>query len=207
MSRSDLTTADSTQFDDKGREALSGSDSGSIRDDFLGATGLSLQDKGWISPPDSIYSSGSESDITSGEASLPDSFNHPVELMGQHSHGPNRGEETSHSNSIPSSQTDFHEISDSGQSVFKQTEVNNNDSGTVKFTVDEPIENFKAQESPIDEAVSVPVGSPQPLGNNSEVKFGVRDEVSSVNKVGIEEENNEDHVPNTLAVSRVARGM
>ncbi|GAY51877.1 hypothetical protein CUMW_137670 [Citrus unshiu] len=120
LSRSDLTAADSSQFDEKGREAFSGSDN-------------------------------------------------------------------------------------SGQSVSKRTEVNNTDSGSVKFTVDEPIEYFKAQESPTGEAVSVAVGSSQPLGNNSEVKFGVKDEVSSVNKVGIEEENNEDHVPNTHTVSRVAR--
>lgn len=206
MSRSDLTAADSSQFDEKGREAFSGSDSGSIKDDFLGVSGISLQDKGWISPPDSIYSSSSESAITSGEASLPDSSNNPVELTGQHPHGLNQGEEAFHSNFIPSSQNDFQEISDSGQSVSKRTEVNNTDSGSVKFTVDEPIEYFKAQESPTGEAVSVAVGSSQPLGNNSEVKFGVKDEVSSVNKVGIEEENNQDHVPNTHTVSRVARG-
>lgn len=206
LSRSDLTAADSSQFDEKGREAFSGSDSGSIKDDFLGVSGISLQDKGWISPPDSIYSSSSESAITSGEASLPDSSNNPVELTGQHPHGLNQGEEAFHSNFIPSSQNDFQEISDSGQSVSKRTEVNNTDSGSVKFTVDEPIEYFKAQESPTGEAVSVAVGSSQPLGNNSEVKFGVKDEVSSVNKVGIEEENNQDHVPNTHTVSRVARG-
>lgn len=206
MSRPDLAASDSTQFDDKGREDFSRSDSGSTKDDFLGVTGLSFQDKGWISPPDSIYSSSLESDITSGEASLADSSNNPAELLGQHSRGPNQREETYLPNSLPSSQTDFQEISDSGRPMFNHLEMNNSDSGSVKSIIDEANEYHGAQELTADETASVPVGSSQPLNKDLEVKFSVKDEVPSVNTVKIEEENNEDAIRNTVAVNRAARG-
>lgn len=48
---------------------------------ILGISGLSLQDKGWISPPDSICSSSSESGLSSTETSLPDSSIDPTEEM------------------------------------------------------------------------------------------------------------------------------
>ncbi|XP_075074220.1 uncharacterized protein LOC107823315 [Nicotiana tabacum] len=45
--------------------------------DFLDVSGLSLQDKGWISPPDSMTSSSSESAATSSQVSLANSSNGP----------------------------------------------------------------------------------------------------------------------------------
>ncbi|XP_037497644.1 uncharacterized protein LOC105631693 isoform X3 [Jatropha curcas] len=95
LSRTDLDDGPDV-FEDKGRESLSRSDSESTKD-FLGDTGFSLQDKGWISPPDSICSGSSESEITLDEASFPDGFSDRAE-----------------------------EISLSGQSVSRCEELNNN---------------------------------------------------------------------------------
>lgn len=206
LSRPDLDAADATQFNDEGREDLSRSDSGSIEDDFLSNTQLSLQDKGWISPPDSIYSSSSESVLTSGEASIPDIFNNLAEGAEQHSHGSNMREDNEQLNSVPTSQTDFQEISDSGPSVFKHMEVNNGDTSSVKSIIDESDNILQAEESPSDEAETVPVGSSQTLDKESEVKLAVKAEVSSLNKVKSEEDNHEDHIPNAISVNRVARG-
>ncbi|KAJ0077716.1 hypothetical protein Patl1_36279 [Pistacia atlantica] len=146
-----LLPADTSQFDDKEREELSKSDSESTKDDILGVIGLSLQDKGWISPPDSIYGSSSESGVTSSGASLPD-LNNPAELMGQHSHG----EDKYQPSSIPSSQTGF-------QSHSWPLDVDDSDNGSVKSSINEPNVNLEAVKSQSDEAASVPVGSSQPL--------------------------------------------
>ncbi|KAK4848883.1 hypothetical protein QYF36_018291 [Acer negundo] len=206
LSRPDLDAADATQFNEEGREDLSRSDSGSIEDDFLSNTQLSLQDKGWISPLDSIYSSSSESVVTSGEASIPDNFNNLAEGMEQHSHGSNTREDNEQPNSVPTAQTDFQEISDSGPSVFKHMEVNNGDIGSVKSIIDESDNILQAEGSLSDEAATVPLGSSQTLDKESEVKLAVKAEVSSLNKVKSEEDNREDHIPTATSVNWVARG-
>lgn len=192
LSRPDLAAADTSQFDEKEREDLSRSDSESTKEDLLGVAGLSSEDKGWISPPDSIYSSSSESGVTSGEASLPD-FNNPEELITQHSH-----EDEYRPSSIPSSQTDL-------QSHSWPLAVDNGDNGSVKSNINEPNVNLEAVKSQDYEAASVPGGSLQPL-NNSVVTVGVKNELSSLNKVKINEENNEDPIPNTRPVIQVSRG-
>ncbi|KAL5855729.1 hypothetical protein ACOSQ4_005531 [Xanthoceras sorbifolium] len=207
LSRTDLDAADATQFNDEGKEDLSRSDSGSMKDDFLGNTQLSLQDKEWISPPDSIYSSSSESGVTSGEASLPDSFNNLAEGVEQHSHGSNLMREgNEHPSTVPTSQTDFQDISESGPSVFNQRDVNTSDTGSVKAIIDESDDFLQAEGSPSDERATVPVGSSQPLDKESEVNFAVKTEVSSLSKVKSEEETNEDPIPNATSVNRVSRG-
>ncbi|CAK7329774.1 unnamed protein product [Dovyalis caffra] len=149
-------------FNEKGRESFSMSDNGSTKG-LPGDNGLSLQDKGWISPPDSVYSSSSESAITSAEASLPDSLNDPEELIGQSSCG----------------------------------------SGVSELN-----EHLKSLAPPSNEAVNVPIDSSQPLDDeSSKGKFESKnDEVSSLNKVKIEDENQEAPHPNPQTGSRVAKG-
>lgn len=187
-------------FDDKGRESFSISDNGSAKD-LINDSGLSLQDKGWISPPDSIYSSSSESGITSAEASFPDSLHDPEELIRQSPCGSGTRVATYHLNSAPSSQTGCQKISDPGQSGFNS----NNDSVTG---IGELTEHLKSVAPPSDEAVNVPVEPSQPLDDeSSKEKFeGKNDEVSSLNKVKIEDENQESPHPNLQTGSRVAKG-
>lgn len=199
MSGTDLDNG-ANAFDDKGRESFSISDNGSAKD-LINDSGLSLQDKGWISPPDSIYSSSSESGITSAEASFPDSLHDPEELIRQSPCGSGTRVATYHLNSAPSSQTGCQKISDPGQSGFNS----NNDSVTG---IGELTEHLKSVAPPSDEAVNVPVEPSQPLDDeSSKEKFeGKNDEVSSLNKVKIEDENQESPHPNLQTGSRVAKG-
>ncbi|KAF9684246.1 hypothetical protein SADUNF_Sadunf04G0097900 [Salix dunnii] len=185
-------------FDDKGRET-SISDNGSAND-LINDNGLSLQDKGWISPPDSVYSS-SESGITSTEESLPDSLRDPEELIRQSSGGFGTRALTYPLNSAPSSQTSCQEISNPGQSGF------NSNIGSVTG-IGELTEHLKSLAPPSDEAVNVPVEPSQPLDDESskEQFEGKNDEVSSLNKVKIEDENQESPHPNLQIGSRVAKG-
>ncbi|KAJ6402761.1 hypothetical protein OIU84_014793 [Salix udensis] len=187
-------------FDDKGRESFSISDNGSAKD-LINDNGLSLQDKGWISPPDSVYSSSSESGITSTEASLPDSLRDPEELIRQSPGGFGTRAVNCHLNSAPSSQTSCQEISNHGQSGF------NSNNGSVTG-IGELTEHLKSLAPPSAEAVNVPVEPSQPLDDeSSKEKFeGKNDEVSSLNKVKIEDENQESPHRNLQTGSRVAKG-
>ncbi|CBI32522.3 unnamed protein product, partial [Vitis vinifera] len=154
LSRTNLAS-DASQSGNKDREIFSRSDEGNA-EDLLGVAGLSLQDKGWISPPDSVYSSSSESVIISDEASLPDSHTAPAEMMARLSYGSNSREGTDYLNSVSSSGTDFQEISlNCGQSESKYTEYNNSDASSVKSPTNEPSEHLKAAASPKNESITV----------------------------------------------------
>ncbi|XP_024959316.1 uncharacterized protein LOC112500194 [Cynara cardunculus var. scolymus] len=72
LSRPDLV-GDDTGYDNKENDIFSRSD-GECDEELPQMTGFSLQDKGWISPPDSIYDGSSDSGPTSAEASAADSF-------------------------------------------------------------------------------------------------------------------------------------
>lgn len=82
--RDDLD-GDTTEFADKDG-TLSISDSGST-EKFIGVAGHSLQDKGWISPPDSICSSISESGSDPPQENVPDCLNDLAEDIGRLLHG------------------------------------------------------------------------------------------------------------------------
>ncbi|KAK9286330.1 hypothetical protein L1049_014722 [Liquidambar formosana] len=205
LSRSNLA-GDATEFDNKEREIFPHSD-GSNSEDFVGITELSLEDKGWISPPDSIYSSSSESGITSAEASLPDSFDGLAEVMGQLPNRSNRREATEYLDSLPFSGTDFQEISHCGESESKYMEVINSNTGSVKLANSEPNEHLKAVASSNAGSITVLVDMSHLLNEgNSEVKFEGKDEASSSNQVKIEDENQEAQFSNTDGGNRVARG-
>ncbi|KAF5727229.1 hypothetical protein HS088_TW22G00918 [Tripterygium wilfordii] len=200
LSRS-VVTSPATELDNRGAESTSRYDSSSNKD-FIG-TGLSLQDKEWVSPPDSIYSGSSESGFTPVEASLPDSFNNTSEVLEQLSHGSIKRAIADTPNYVPSSQTDFQEILHSGQSI----DLKFDDSGSVKSTTEEPNEYLKAVTSFSGEAVIVPTDSSQPQGQeNSEAVNEGKNDKSSTNKVEVEDEYGQASLRNSHAGSRVGKG-
>lgn len=199
-SRSDLA-GDPTEFADKEGGSLSISDSGST-ENFLGVTGLSLQDKGWISPPDSICSSISESFMDPAEENVPDCLNKLAEEIGQLSHGSSAA---GYQNTAPFSQTDFQEISHFGQLDSKYVEVDGVDTGSGKSVINEPNEYLKVS-SPSNESVTVPADSLHSLNENSDEKVGGKDGIFSSNKAKIEDEDREAPLPNMHGGSRVGRG-
>ncbi|KAI3946049.1 hypothetical protein MKX01_024805 [Papaver californicum] len=73
FSRSDLT--DDTGIVDNKERNISPLTSQSRSPENQDVSGFSLQDEGWISPPDSIYSGNSESGSTSADTSLPENVN------------------------------------------------------------------------------------------------------------------------------------
>ncbi|KAK6240492.1 hypothetical protein SCA6_005881 [Theobroma cacao] len=205
LSRPDLA-GDATESDERAGESISTSGSGSTKD-FVGLTGLSLQDKEWISPPDSIGSSIVESGIISNGTSLSDSINDPAEVMEKIWLVSNHKTANDSQNFVPSSQSDYDEISQSGQRSSNNMEMNNSDTYSVKSATGEPNEYLKAVASVNDEAVSAPLESSQPSNKeNLDVKFGVKDEVSTSRKVELGDEDHGVPVPNTHTASRIARG-
>lgn len=172
---------------DKEGGALSISDSGST-EKFLGVNELSLEDKGWISPPDSICSSISESCFSLAEENVPDCLNNLTDEMGQLSHGSSA---TGYQNSTPFSQTDFQGISDFKKSGFSYVEDNVLDTGSVKSAMNEPNEYLKAVTAP---------------NKDSEDKFEGNDNIFSSRKAKIEDEDREAPLPNMPSSSRVGTG-
>lgn len=200
ISRSDLV-GDDSEFDEKREESLSSGSQGT-QDLLSVAAGLSLGDKGWISPPDSIYSSSSGSGTSSTEASLVDSFNDPAE-MGEELWSDQK-DGTAYKTSVPSSQVGTQKIPLSEHLVSMQMAMNNNDTSSIK-SASESKEYLKDGGQSRDEAASVPSESLQRLNESLEVKFKGEDEVSSFNKRNIEVES-EASRPNTQMSSRIARG-
>ncbi|KAL5562538.1 hypothetical protein UlMin_032285 [Ulmus minor] len=200
LSRSDLAP-DSTDYDEKGRENLSVSNDGSDKD-FLSVAGLCLQDNGWISPPDSICSSGSESDKTSTEASFPDSINDPAENVGQLLQESSSEGASGYQDTAPVAQVKSQEVPHSGQSTSKIDEDDDSCIDSLKPASNQPDEYLKSVASSSDEAL---IDASFPLSRNSEM-FGSRDEISSLNRVKTKEEDHEAPFPTTNHPSRVGRG-
>lgn len=170
--------------------------------DFLGITGLPLEAKGWLSPPDSICSSSTESGITLAEESFPGSFNDPEDIGQQLLLGPSSREATDYQNTAPYSQNDNQEITDSAQFESKYTEVDNIHIGSFKSTLSDPNEYPQAVASPSDESATVGPEISRPSNENTQEKFGSKEEISSLNKVKIKDENRDA----MQASSRVGRG-
>lgn len=187
VSRPDLTS-DATGFDEKEeRENLSMSNSES-NNDFLGITGLPLESKGWLSPPDSICSSSTESGITLAEESLPGSFNDPEDIVQQLLHGPSSREGTDYQNTAPDSINDSPEISGSVQLESKYAEVDNTHIGFFKSIPSVP------KSTPGDESAAVCPDISRPLNENTQEMFGSKDEISSLNKAKIKDESRSTRV-------------
>ncbi|PON53043.1 Serine/threonine protein kinase [Trema orientale] len=203
LSRPDLAI-DATEFDDKERENMSLSNDGNTRD-FPAFAGVSLEDNDWLSPPDSISSSGSDPGITSPKVSFPASFNDPAEEVGQLSQELGR-EASDYKDSAPVALTDYQEIPPSGQSEPKKTEVNGIYTGSFNSETNEPSEYLKAVASRSDESKTAAPDALHPSSKNSEEKFGSRDEIISLDKVKIKDEDRESLFLNTSATGRVGRG-
>ncbi|XP_052179665.1 uncharacterized protein LOC127792986 [Diospyros lotus] len=112
--------------------------------DSIVISGLSLQDKGWISPPDSICDSSSESDFTSAEASFADSFN---DTEGERLlHVSSGTEDKGYLTLVPFSGNDHQEFSPNEQSGLVCKFTNNADTGNTD-------EHTKSGESLYDKSV------------------------------------------------------
>ena len=205
MSRSDAGGGDAVEFDGKEGESLCRSDVGD-NEDSIDFSQLSLEDKGWISPPDSICCSSSESDITSAEVSLPDSLNDSAENKDLLSQGSNSRNPSGCVHSTPLSQTDVEEVSPVEVSESYPIDANNvNRSGSMKLT-DEATEQSKAIALPGDKPVAIPVGSQNPSNENFEKSEG-EDGLLSANKIKNDAKHREASDLNINASSRVGRGM
>ncbi|XP_065854905.1 uncharacterized protein [Euphorbia lathyris] len=205
LSRPDLHSG-GDEFDKKERDSLSRSESGSSIE-ILGDTELPSQDKGWISPPDSVYSHSSESGIMSAEACLLDRLGDPAAEMLQFSHGSNCMVVTDYIDSGHSSQIDHQENSESGQSVIKSEGMNSSDYSALA-ACSELNEHLNSMVFPSDKTVTVHSDSFQSQnGENSKLKTEDKDDdLSLSSKVKIEDETREALQPNLLSGNRVARG-
>lgn len=201
MVRSDIAI-DAAEFDDKERESLSVSNSGSTKD-FPAISELSLEDNGWISPPDSICSSSSESGTTSQDASFPGSFNDQSEEIQRVLQEPSSIKASVDQNSAPLPETDFQEISPFETSESKITEVDNSYEVSSLSATNEHNKHPEPVASQSGGSVTVAPATSHPLIKNSE-DYENRSEISSLNKVKIMDGDHES--PSTHNGSRVSRG-
>ncbi|XP_042508372.1 uncharacterized protein LOC122084303 [Macadamia integrifolia] len=204
LSRSDLA-GDAAAFDDKEKDLFSRTDGGS-NSDFLDAAGLSLQDEGWISPPNSIYSSSSISSISSAESSISDSFSGQENRVELFSCGFDGGECAEHLNSNLSTGTNIQEGSSHGQSKSQVVEVRNGGANSSS-ALDEPTELLQAL-ALSSEATNGHVDSLGPLGKEKleDVICGVKDDASTTNQVKRHPANHEASLPCIDGHSRISRG-
>ncbi|KAM6559139.1 hypothetical protein CsatA_028378 [Cannabis sativa] len=196
QSSADLT-ADATEFDDKERENLPTSNSGNTKE-FPAFAGASLDDNEWLSPPNSICSSGSESDITSPEASF------PGEEMGQLSQDLGRRESPVYQDSVHVAQIDYEEIPLFGKSQ-PVAEIDETYTGLFNSAANEPSEHQKTLASPSDRKLAAP-DALHSSSKSTEENLGGSDEKASLNKIKIKDEDCESLFPNTSAAARAGRG-
>lgn len=204
MSRSDAGDGDAVEFDGKEGESPSRSDDGKT-EDIIGFSLLSLEDKGWISPPDSIFCGSSGSDITSAEVSLPDSLNDSAEDKDMLSQASSSRNLTGNIHTTPLSQTDVEEISLLEVSESVPIEADLNDAGSGKLT-NETTEHPKAMAFPGDKSVAIPVVSQNPSNENLD-KLDGEDDLLSTSKVKNGTEHHEAPDANINTSTRVRRGM
>lgn len=179
MSTSDGGGGDVVEFDGKERESLSRSDDDKT-EDFTGFSRLSLEEKGWISPPDSNFCSSSGSDITSAEVSLPGSLNDSSESIDMLSQVSSSRNPIGHLHTTSLSQTDVEEISLFEVSKSFPLEADLDSADSVNLT-NEATEQPKARPFPIDKSVASPAVS-RNLSDQNLDKFNGEDELLSTNK-------------------------
>ncbi|XP_022634053.1 serine/threonine-protein kinase SMG1 isoform X2 [Vigna radiata var. radiata] len=203
LSRSDGGGDDAVEFDGKEGVGLYRSEDDKT-DDFIGFSRLSLEDKGWISPPDSIYCTGSGSDMTATEVSLPDSLNDSAgnkELLSQGSSSRNP---TGHMHTAVFSQTEVEEISPFGLSQSSPAETDLNGSGSVK-SINEATEHSEAIVVLGDKTAAIPANSQNPTNKNID-KFDSADEPLSAKEIKNATEHRDARDLNVNANTRVGRG-
>ncbi|KAI5390340.1 uncharacterized protein LOC127101599 isoform X2 [Lathyrus oleraceus] len=204
LSTSDAGGGDAVEFDGKeGGESLSRSDDDKT-EDIIGFSRLSLEEKGWISPPDSSFCSSSGSDITSAEVSLSDSLNDSAEntdMLSQVSSGRNP---TSDLHTTSLSQTDVEEISlfEVPKSFPLEADLNSADS--VKLTY-EATELPNATPFPSHKSVASSAVSHNPSTENLD-KFDGKDDLLSTNKAKNGTEHRETPDADINTSTRIGRG-
>lgn len=202
LSRSDAGGGESVEFDGQEGESLFRNDDEKT-EDFINFSQLSLEEKGWISPPDSNFCSSSGSDIISDEFSIPDNSNDSAEnkdMLSQASSS--RSPTHHHKHTTPLSQTEDEEVSlfEVSESFPLETDLNRDD--FVKLT-NEATEHAKDVSFPGEKSVAVSVVSQNPSNENLD-KFDEGD-LLSTNKVnGTEHRKTPDANINTN--TRVGRG-
>lgn len=204
MSRSDASGGDAVEIDGKEGETLSSPDDDRTAD-LIGLSQLSLEEKGWISPPDSIFFSSSGSDITSPDVTLPDSVHDSAESKDMLSQVSNSRNPTGHVHTTTLSSTDDDEISPFEVSESFPREADLSCAGSVKLP-NEAADHPEAMAFPGDKSVAVPADS-QNLSNENFHKFEGEDDLLSVNKVKNGTEHREAPDPNINASTRVGKGM
>lgn len=198
ITRSEFNSeVDAADFE-KERESLSLSDSGSGKD-IPDVTRLSLQDKGWLSPPDSFCSSSSGSGITSG--SFPDSSNDQTEEMDQHYNGASNREARVYPKITSFSQTDTEKILRLEESESKSTD--GRETCFRKLSTNELNGGIKIVASPADESIEVLDIASHPLTET--VEKLEESGISSSDK-RLEDENQEALPTQKAAWSRASRG-
>ncbi|CAM8907066.1 unnamed protein product [Rhodiola kirilowii] len=161
---------------------------------------LSAQDKGWLSPPDSVYSSSSGSGITSTDASAVDSLD-SLELVAEETlTNFNGAAAPNDSNSIQShGETSFPEMLHNDQPKLELIDVNQDDSGPSKEDDSEAttlLEGLTLSED----------GSPSVGETDLKTEPDVKDEVALRNKTDNAAGDQSSRLFNTADGSRVLRG-
>lgn len=152
-----------------------------------------------MSSPDSVYSSGSESNITLAEASSPASLNNSTEMLEQTQM--NEEESNAFKSSTPSSQSNCDDISDSDQQVSAEALIESNDDCPRKATVEEPGENTEFKLPASDVALEVTTDVSQPLVESPELESGRKKAMKGKFEVQSDEAS-----PPTQTQTRVTRG-
>ncbi|BAT90873.1 hypothetical protein LR48_Vigan08g167200 [Vigna angularis] len=203
LSRSDGGGGDAVEFDGKEGVGLSRSEDDKT-DDFIGFSRLSLEDKGWISPPDSICCTDSGSDMTATEVSLPDSLNDSAGNKDLLSQGSSSRNPTGHMHTALFFQTEVEEISPFGLSQSSPVETDLNGSGSVK-SINEATEHSEAIVVLGDKTAAIPANSQNPTNENID-KFDSADEPLSAKEIKNATEHREARDLNVNANTRVGRG-
>ncbi|CAN0927744.1 Serine/threonine-protein kinase SMG1 [Linum grandiflorum] len=169
--------SDADQFDEKGIEQLSNSET-ETADDFHSEIEYTVQeDKGCISAPDSICSNSSGSDVISADASVAEDM---FDNLG-----------TGRLDYDPSSQTDDHTVFHSSESISKHEVIHDED-------------QLKSTMLSVNNPITTPTEASQPLSQVSSVKLDGKDESSNRDKA--EDSSYETAHPSSRTRSRVARG-
>ncbi|XP_010255040.1 PREDICTED: uncharacterized protein LOC104595829 isoform X1 [Nelumbo nucifera] len=181
LSRSDLTS-EAAVFDDKEGDIFSRANESS-NPEFLDVGGFSLQNDGWVSPPDSIYSESPNSSIASPESSLPDSSNDLRNVMELSSHGFSSRETADDLNAVSLSGTGYQERSIFVQLESKYDEVRNVGK-SVNLIPNESTEHLRDLAPSTDE-VPPDIDSLHPLDKekSEEVTLGDKGEESTSNQI------------------------
>ncbi|KAL2328900.1 hypothetical protein Fmac_022327 [Flemingia macrophylla] len=205
LSRSNVGVGgDAVEFDGKEGESLPRSEDDKTDDFIISFSRLSMEDKGWLSPPDSIYCSSSGSDNTSEEVSLPDSLNDSTGNKDLLSQGSSTRNPTGHTHTTLLSQTGVEEISPFELSESSPVEIEPNGSGSLK-SINEASEHPEAIALPGDRSVAIRANS-QNLSNENFEKFDDQDELLSAKEVKNAAEHHETPDFNINANTRVGRG-